>query len=417
MDKPVIEDAPGHIVRPVRGGWEVRWQARRDLVLAGYKPKSVSLWKGAELSDAARALISDRCKSLQHDMLIWGRGGMPIATSVYTGTIKSLITCYLSDKDSTYHGQRFATRKVTQAFMRRIEQDMGEEQVRDINARFIRRQHEDWSEGGKIAMAHGLIGRLRTLFSFGMTILEDEECERLCTVLGKLRFAMPQKRVSYITAEQATAVRRMAHTQERHSVALAQAIQFETLLRQKDVIGEYVPHSEKGVSDVVLADGQKWLRGIRWSEIDANLILRHVTSKRGKELVVDLRLAPMVMEELRDLTGTDEVRRDLLPASGPVVVQEESGLPYPSSTFRHVWRRIARLAGVPDDVCNMDSRAGGISEATNAGADLEHVRHAATHSNITTTQGYSRSSEEKVAKVQRRRIEYRNKSRTEPPKT
>lgn len=413
MDKPVIADAPGHIVRPVRGGWEVRWQARRDLVLAGYKIKSESLWKGAAPTDAERAMISDRCKSLQNDMLIWGRGGTPIVASAYTGTVKSLVACYLSDKGSTYHKQRYATRKVTQAFMRRIEQDMGDERVRDVNARFINSQHEEWSEGGKIAMAHGLIGRLRTLFSFGLTILEDEECERLCTVLGKLKFQMPQKRVSYITAEQATAVRRMAHTQERHSIALAQAIQFETLLRQKDVIGEYVPHSEKGVSDVVLADGQKWLRGIRWSEIDANLILRHVTSKRGKELVVDLKLAPMVMEELRDLTGTPEVHRDLLPAAGPVILAEENALPYPSSTFRHVWRKIARLAGIPDDVCNMDSRSGGISEATNAGADLEHVRHAATHSNITTTQDYSRSSEEKVAEVQRRRIEYRNKQTKE----
>lgn len=57
----------------------------------------------------------------------------------------------------------------------------------------------------------------------------------------------------------------------------------------------------------------------------------------------------------------------------------------------------------------MDSRAGAISEATDAGADLEHVRHAATHSDIAMTQKYSRGSEDKIAGVQKLRAEHRNK--------
>ena len=35
-----------------------------------------------------------------------------------------------------------------------------------------------------------------------------------------------------------------AHEMRRDSIALAQAIQFETGLSQKDVIGEWVPESE-----------------------------------------------------------------------------------------------------------------------------------------------------------------------------
>jgi site-specific recombinase XerD len=58
----------------------------------------------------------------------------------------------------------------------------------------------------------------------------------------------------------------------------------------------------------------------------------------------------------------------------------------------------------------MDSRAGAISEATDAGADLEHVRHAATHSDIAMTQRYSRGSEDKIAGVQRLRAEHRSKA-------
>ena len=44
------------------------------------------------------------------------------------------------------------------------------------------------------------------------------------------------------------------------------------MLRQKDVIGEWVPRSEPGPSDIWNSDGEKWLRGLRWQEIDGNLI-------------------------------------------------------------------------------------------------------------------------------------------------
>jgi site-specific recombinase XerD len=55
----------------------------------------------------------------------------------------------------------------------------------------------------------------------------------------------------------------------------------------------------------------------------------------------------------------------------------------------------------------MDSRAGAITEATEAGADLEHIKQAATHSDISMTQRYSRGAEEKTAGVMRQRAEYR----------
>jgi len=62
---------------------------------------------------------------------------------------------------------------------------------------------------------------------------------------------------------------------------------------------------------------------------------------------------------------------------------------------------------VPKTTFNMDSRAGGITEATEAGADIEHVKHAATHSDISQTQRYSRGATEKIAEVQKKRNEHR----------
>jgi hypothetical protein len=222
-------------------------------------------------------------------------------------------------------------------------------------------------------------------------------------MLSKMRFAMPQPRTERLTAEQAIAIRAKAHELGRPSIALAQAFQFELMLRQKDVIGEWVPLAEPGVTDLT-ADGLKWLRGIRWEEIDQNMVLRHVTSKRQKEIVVSLRNAQMVMEEIGRLAE--------VPASGPIIVSEWDKLPWTSPEFRRWWRICADAAGVPKKVRNMDSRAGGISEATDAGADLELVRHAATHSNISMTQRYSRGAEEKIATVQMKRAEHRNKPKT-----
>jgi hypothetical protein len=197
------------------------------------------------------------------------------------------------------------------------------------------------------------------------------------------------------------------------AIALAQAFQFECMFRQKDIIGEWLPGSEPGVSDVL--DGtDKWLWGIRWSEIDANLKLVHVTSKRQKEIEIDLRLADMVLAELRLIYGFDPARddRSALPASGPVIREGRTGLPYHDDQFRAQWRKLARAVGIPDTVRNQDSRAGAISEATDAGADLEHVRHAATHSDISQTQKYSRGSTDKAAGVLKLRVAHRNKSGT-----
>jgi hypothetical protein len=60
--------------------------------------------------------------------------------------------------------------------------------------------------------------------------------------------------------------------------------------------------------------GEKWLRGLRWEEIDASMILRHHTSKNDAEAVFDLRLYPMVMEEIARVPAALR--------SGPMVVRE-----------------------------------------------------------------------------------------------
>lgn len=401
MTRPDIQ-APGLTWQPRKGGWEARWKCRTDLRERGYTPKSVRLWGGQAPSDLERAYIEERCRQLQDEMLVWGRGGIP-RTVEFDGTIASLVRTYQTDPDSPYHKGRYHTRLYKDRLMKAVEADIGDKLVTELKARELLRWHEKYIEAGKVAMGHSVVGMLRTLASFGFTLLESEECERLQKILHAMRFTMPKARNERLTADMAIAIRAEAHKFGMPSVALAQALQFELMLRQKDVIGEWVPIDEKPFS-AVLDGNWKWLRGIQWQEINENFILTHVTSKRQKEITVDLKLAPMVVEELGSLN-----RQDFRP-SGPVIISESSQVPWQTQAFRKAWRRCADAAAVPRSVRNMDSRAGAISEATDAGADLEHVRQAATHSDIGMTQRYSRNATEKTAGVQVQRVAHRNKA-------
>lgn len=413
---PTIDDAPGIAWRKLKHGWEARWRARSDLVLRGYTPKGVRLWAPTkdmnDPSAVAKAWIAQRCRALQDEMLKWGRGGAPEVME-FDGTLGGLIVCYQRDPDSSYRDLRYVSRVSTDGLLKRIDRDYGRVRIEQIKAREVKRWHEGWlgpTEPKKVVMAHGFVTQLRTLLTFGSTILDDKVCREAKAILGDMKFEMGKTGTAAVTAAQVIAHRARSHSLGLHAMAFGEACQFEGMLRQKDVIGEWVPLSEPGLSDI-MAGNEKSIRGIRWENLDQHLVLKHVTSKRQKEIAIDFKLAPMIMEELSLLCG-GAVVRNKLPASGPMIVSEDTGRPYRNSNYRREWRKVAKLCGIPDNVKNMHNRAGGISEATDAGAPLEHVRHAATHSDIATTQIYSRNQTDKTANVARLRVEHRNKTST-----
>ena len=159
-------------------------------------------------------------------------------------------------------------------------------------------------------------------------------------------------RLVQLTAEHVREIRAVARDHFGwYSIALAQALQFELMLSQKDVIGEWVPVSEPGDSDIVWRD-QKWLRGLRWSNIDNSLILRHVAGSSGRPIEVDLRTAPMILEEFR-VYG--QAMRSIIGTRAPIVINDVTGMPWSTGEFRRKWRIVAKKAGVPDIVKNRDS--------------------------------------------------------------
>lgn len=264
-------------------------------------------------------------------------------------TLGELADIYRSDERSPYRGLRFGTRNNADNFIDRIVAEYGHLRLADLNGDAIRKMHDNWSAGGKmLATGHAFVTKLRGLLSFGTVTLDDAGCQRLSITMNRMRFPTPPARVERLTKEQVIAIRAEAHAKEKPSIALAQAIQFEFGLGQKDTIGEYVPVTEPGTSDVIL-NGMKWLHGIRWEQVDADMVLRHVTSFGGKLLELDLKRAPMVLEEIERQFG------GVIPKSGPVIVSEWSQKPWSSSEFRRWWRKLADGAGVPKAIKNMDS--------------------------------------------------------------
>ena len=413
---PEIKDAPGHVVRRRGTGWEVRWQPRTDLRKRGCPLKQQRLWFGlfgTEPTTPERALISDTCHALQNEMLVWGRVGTEQegeTVTTFDGTVAGLIDAYMTDRDSGYQKLRYHTRNFYARVCMMVKDEFGDKSVADIKTRDILHWNETIATSGRVAMSHALVGMLRTLMSYGMTILESDDCAKVSGRLSSMRFKMAKPRESFLTADMANLIRAGAHKANLPSIALAQAFQFDLMLRQKDVIGERVPMDERGVYEYHYG-GFKWMRGLTWQEIGDDMILRHVTSKRQKLIEVDLRRAPMVVEELTKQYGYDGTRASL-PTSGPIIMFEKFGVPWHPDKFRIEWRKIANDAGIPKSVRNMDSRAGAITEATKAGAPLESIRHAATHSDIAMTQRYARGAADKTAEVMDLRAAHRNKTGT-----
>lgn len=259
-------------------------------------------------------------------------------------TIDALVTSYQTHRESPFRDVKYSTRRFYESLCRQLVRDVGSSQLADIDESSIREMYSDWTEGGtkRLPLAMSLARMMRMLFSYGSKVLNDRECERLVGVMSRMTFAKAAPRTEPLTFEYAVGIRKRANEIGRHSIALAQALQFDCPLKQKEVIGEWVPLREEGLSDITNDEGRKWVGGLRWEEIDKDLILR-----RPNRDPIDLNQAPMVQAELA-----------IKPRgwSGPVILNEYNDLPWIANEYRRWWRKIADEIGVPKDVKNMDSR-------------------------------------------------------------
>jgi hypothetical protein len=384
------------------------WVARGDLVRAGYRPKSVRLhYNDDDPTDAT--LIASACRKLQAEMLEWAAGRRETHRP-FDGTVASLVCYYQRDEASPYRQLKWNTRRTYDQVLVLVTKAFGKRALTTLKIgdfyRWYQEAKKPKAPGGKerVRKAHGIIAMFRRLLRYG-TIAELAECTRLAAILAQARFKQPGRRRTKLELKHVLAFVPKAIEQGRLSLALGTALQFETALRQRDVIGEWEPIIDRDNGSGIVLRGRRWNRGLTWSDLSAELVIIKETTKTGALVAHDLKLCPIVMEILAKIPAQRRV--------GPLIIDEQAGRPYAEHAYAREWRQVARKANIPDHIWNMDARAGGISEADDAGADLDYIRSAAGHTQASTTARYVRGTigkSRKVAKLRRAHRKAQHKS-------
>jgi hypothetical protein len=222
--------------------------------------------------------------------------------------------------------------------------------------------------------------KLRTVFSFGVE-QKLPYCAELREILSLIRFKLPPTREIKLEYQHAVAVCDKAIEIGYPSIALTQAIQWDTALRRIHIIGEWLP-VEAGDEGGIVRGKTKW-RGPTVSDISHDLIFTPpYASDRKVATSHDLTVCPLVQHVLGKVS---------LPKMGPLIVSEDTGAPWRDNYYSRKWREIAEAAEVPAEVRSMDTRAGAISEAEEATGNLDAARKLAGHTSTKTTLGYVRN--------------------------
>ncbi|GIT90116.1 hypothetical protein JANAI62_04010 [Jannaschia pagri] len=235
-----------------------------------------------------------------------------------------------------------------------------------------------------------LFRHLRILVGYAV-LLEAPGASKVRTMLGELKVKQPRPRSSVATAEQVAQIVEAADAKGLAAYATGLLIQWESALRGVDVFGHWL--EAPGVGGI--RRGKRlWQDGLTWSMVsDDCRSFAKVPSKTLNSLPEEMifRLSDTTAQRLETLATRSKV--------GPVIVSERLGTPYTRDSRAAIWRALRADRGISDDVKMMDTRAGALTEAADAGASLVQLRDAAQHTTTDTTQRYLRSRNDNIHNV------------------
>jgi len=313
--------SPGLKWRDRKGGAVPYWFADSAAIKAGYPVKGANL---SHLASNAEMLIA-RAQRLQAEMLRWVSGdrGTPPR---FDGTFKSLLEIYPTDPESTYNTKiKKHTAQSYATYIRKMTDHIGARRVDECDGRDVRRWFKQWRETSGLGAARMALAVLKAAVSFGV-VCRTRGCAEFQAILGEMEFEAMPSRTQAPTADQIVAIRKAAHAAGRPLAALCYAVQFETTLRQWDVIGQWFDLDDPRPS-AVLAYGKKWI-GPTWAAIDNNLIMAKVKPTKTEdttEITVsfDLSVCPMVCEELAQIPLERRRPTDRQPGHRPTLYPAE----------------------------------------------------------------------------------------------
>jgi Phage integrase family len=385
---------PGMIARKRKSGPDrLYWSADKVSRKAkGYPERLIPLPK-----DATEAEIIDLCETYTARLKLWIDRG-PAPRWLYDGTVGSLCDAFERHPQSPIREVRRNTAESYIDSFKVIRLTVAKRAVRALTPIDAKGWYDKWRapghEGGpaRVKRAHDAIAALRMILNFGLA-LGYKECGELGEGLSKMRFERSAPRESAMTLEHARAF--IAAALEfrlgegiGRSMAIGVATQFETMLRQKDVVGEWTADA---------AGREMWIGPYTWERIPGG-IFRLKTSKTGAEIAHDLTKLDLLWPLIQAVPQADR--------AGALV--KAYGEPIRTRTYRKWFREIAQAAKIPDSVWNMDARAGAVTEALEAGAEEKTVQRTATHASPAMTRRYDRTAETAPRAV----AEARRKART-----
>jgi hypothetical protein len=347
--------------------------------------------------DATLAEIEGLCQTYATRLELWLARG-PAPRWLYDGTIGSLCDAYERHPQSPIREVKRNTADSYIDSFKVIRGTVAKRAVRSLAPIDVKAWYDRWREPRepgapeRIKRAHDAVAAVRMVLRFGQA-LGYKECGELAAGLSAIRFERSGARHAEMTVDHVRAfiAAALARADGRGlAMAIGAAAQFETMLRQMDVIGEWTSLPQ---------GGESWAGPFTWENIPGGL-LRLRTSKTNTAIVHDLPKLELLWPLMQQVPQIE--RR------GAIV--KFRGEPMHASSYRKWFRQIAREAGIPDSVWNMDARAGAITEALESGADLTAVQRSATHSSPTMTARYDRSTEAAVISV----ADARRKAREKP---
>ncbi|WP_114007575.1 hypothetical protein [Cohaesibacter intestini] len=396
-----MSDSPGLLkTKKKNGSVYYYWRATRAVSgnprVKDYPDQSVNL------TSVAADKRPELCQTFTVQLKDWLKNGRKNPKR-YDGTIESLSRIYETHPNSPFQAVKYSTQHAYLIEAKVLITAVGKRRIDKVTGADVIRWHKKASEPAsqrgprRLRRAQGLVRHLRRIVSFGK-MLRLHGCADFKAILSELRIEGPAPRKEAPEYHQVVAFIKEAHRHGRPSIALAQAIMFELTMRQSNVIGQWAPIGDE--EGGIIAHGKRWEDGLVWQDIK-NGVLTIDTSKTGAtgKWIVDEY--PLLVQELEKIPTEKR--------TGPIIIDENAGRPYFHRHFARKYREIAQAAGLPDKIWSRDYRAGGITEAMDADANIEHARQHATHSDIKMTGRYNRGSEKQTAKVARARAALRKR--------
>ena len=361
---PRRSDAPGLKWDRRVGGRQPYWvasQVVRDPM--GYPDRSIRLPADADMATLA-ALCQEHTARLNDWIASIAADPTQLTKTRYDGTVEALCRIYQEHPQSRFHKVKRNTRKTYTDSLKIIERTVGKRLVRNLTILDVQHWYDEWrkpAEGGgreRVDRAHDAVAMFRTVLRFGAA-LRHRTCRQLDDELAMIKFEKGGAREEEMTYRQAVAFIRTALELGRKGVipeqrarymAIGVAGQFELLLRQKDMIGEWSP-ARPNVENTMYFGAEMWIGFFTWERIPGwRWRLKTSKSKYRAAAEFDLANYSLLFPLLESVPHAERTG---------AVVKGEHGMPIRERSYRKWFREIARAAGIPDSVWSMDSRAGG----------------------------------------------------------